>query len=612
MQAILLNRTHFYASSRVPLSFDRLHLRVILYLAPMVLFIFRIQGVLQAIRCQTSPAWSEMQYGAPGRGLDTDFAGEGGFLFRASSALLSWQDLEDSCRAVNMFPTGADSTRPAGSLSLLWPLFISLGFGQFVETMSCALQGRQPIQEVGMTIFEHSLAFAEAEAVVTRPFNLDSTRFWKPTTVFTPDGTSLSIDRAVQSQFANVPPEVLLISLISSFSHLMSNFLAMVGLRARFRLVTTGIWGLSYMAAFAWSFVRFRNLVLEPGHQQVGILRFPTVCIIGFIPHLLILVGVAACGLIYLCAFGMTVLSPPPGQTDTLTWRERFAVAYGNLHANIHLSAITPLTVNWHEDFYTAILKVGFTVLTAASEAVYLNEGARINVNSMTWLEKKRLHEILTRRRRFRQSLAAIPPELRGDAMAEGIEVVDNSADGPGQLQVAGYGRERKTREANVNSDASRAIGRDSGVGLQQRRGRWTLTYQFLKGISRLLMAIQARIIMSILRKLRIAYSPRWLNRLAGPQANEKSRVPASGPVRARFFSQSALRVAGDGEARVRPDGDFDIETFTRERMRKNGSYEERGTQGSEDHLTDYLYSWWKAGGRFGDVDESGDYQPGE
>lgn len=551
-----------------------------------------------------------MQYGAPSRQLDTDFGGEGGYLWRASSALLFWEAAEDSCSAVNMLPTDIQSTRPAGSLALLWPLFLSLGFGQFMETLSCALQGRQPIQEVGMTIFEHSLAFAEAEAVVTRPLTLDSTRFFKPKSVFTPDGTSLTIPRSALSQFANVPPEVLLISLISSFSHFTSNFLAIVGLRARFRLVTTGIWGLAYMSTFAWSFLRFATMITEPGHQ-VGFLRFPTVCIVGFIPHLLILLGIAACGIIYLMAFGITVLSPPPGQPNGLSWRERFAVAYGNLHANIHLSAITPLTINWNEDFYTAILKVGFTVLTAASEAVYLNEGTKINVNSMTWLEKKRLQDILERRRKFRQDLATVPPELRGDTLAEGVEVVDRvSSDTSNHPSTSGYARERKTRGANPNSDAARAVGRDNGVGLHQRRGRWTLAYQFLKGISKLLMAIQARLIMSLLQKLRITYSPRWLHRLAGPRASEKTRVGPHASANSRVWATSEPWLVIDEQTRVRPDITFDVEAFARERLRTNGTYEEQGLQESEEHLADYLYNWWKGGGKWGDVDSSGDYIP--
>lgn len=101
---------------------------------------------------------------------------------------------------------------------------------------------------------------------------------------------------------------------------------------------------------------------------------------------------------IYALALSITILNPPPGEPH-LTWRERFATAYANLHANIHLSAITPLNVSWSEDFYTAILKIGLTVLTAASEAVYLNEAMRINVHSSTWLEQKRYSETVARRR---------------------------------------------------------------------------------------------------------------------------------------------------------------------------------------------------------------------
>jgi hypothetical protein len=295
----------------------------------MLLFAYRIQNVLQAIRCQSSPGWSQMQYGAANRQLDTDFGGEGGLLWRVSSSLLFWEDTEASCRAANMLPLDPSSTRPAGSLALLWPLFVSLGLSQFVETLSCALQGRQPLQEVGMTIFEHSLAFAEAEAVVTKPLVINSARFWQPKSVFTPDSTSLSISRNDLSQFANVPPEVLLIALISSLSHLTSNCLAIIGNRGRYRLITTGIWGVAYMSAFAWSFMRFAATISEPG-PQIGVLRFPTVCIVGFIPHLIILIGIIACGLIYLLAFALTVLNPPPGQPENMTLRERFTVAYGN------------------------------------------------------------------------------------------------------------------------------------------------------------------------------------------------------------------------------------------------------------------------------------------
>jgi hypothetical protein len=610
-KAILLNRTHFYASSRVPLSFDRAYLRFAIYIAPLLLFLYQIQGVLQAMRCQTSPGWSDMQYGAPGRQLETDFAGDGGYLWRASSALLFWETTEDSCRAVDMLPVDAESTRPSGSLTLLWPLFLSLGISQFVETLSCALQGRHPVQEAGMTIFEHSLAFAEAEAVVTKPLVVDTTRFFKPRQIFTPEGTSFLMPRSSLNKIANAPPEVLIISLISSVSHFTSNILAIAGVRSRYRLITTTIWGLAYMATFFWSFLKLTSRIADPSQSSVGILRFPTVCIVGFIPHLLILAGIAACGLIYLLALFITVLSPPPGQPDSLTLRQRFTAAYNNLHANIHLSATTPLTINWNEDFYTAILKVGFTVLTAASEAVFLNEGTKVHVHPMTWIEKKRLQDIVTRRRQFRQSLTSIPPELRGGISATGIEVVDNvDQDDPRHGATTGYANERKTRGAQGTSDTARVTSQNDPAGLVQRRSRFFLTYRFFRSISMLIAAIHARLTISLLQKLRIAYRPRWLRRLAGPQEPDKTGDALSRGYTQPSRSMSEPWLTLDDRDRVRPDSSFDVETFAKDRLRKSGFYTEEDTEESQERLNDYLYSWWRNGGRWGEVDSSTDYMP--
>ncbi|KAL6710231.1 hypothetical protein ACN47E_009177 [Coniothyrium glycines] len=611
---ILLNRTHFYASSRIPLSFDRVVLRLAIYLVPILLFLSQIQGVLQAIRCQTSPNWAEIQYGASDRWMGADFAGEGGYLGRTSSAILFWETIEDSCRAVNMLPADADMTRPAGSLALLWPLFLSLGFGQFVETLACALQGRQPIQEAGMTLFEHSLAFAEAEAVVTKPLHMDTTKFLKPQTIFTPDGTSLLLPRSRISKIANVPPEVLLISLISSVSHLMSNVLAVAGVRSRFRLVTTAIWGLAYMSTFAWSFARLAASIDDP-EQFVGILRFPTVCILGFIPHLLILCGIIACGIIYCLALVITILSPPPGQAASMTWRERCTVAYGNLHANIHLSAITPLTINWNEDFYTAILKIGFTVLTAASEAVFLNEGTKINVHPMTWLEKKRLQDILARRRRIRESIAKVPFELRTGHLANGLKVIDQfNPDSADFANRSGYGNERKTRGVNpANMTTARASSaQDDPTGLGQRRSRLFLTWRFFKGISKLIFLIQAKLLVSLLSRLHVTYRPRWLRHITdlsmgGQPSNTPSRADATQHL-GTPSGESWLSL--DDRTRVRPDSNFDVEVFARERLQRSGFYTIQDAEDSEERLNDYLYAWWRNGGRWGDVDSSSDYVP--
>ncbi|KAF1924275.1 uncharacterized protein M421DRAFT_424915 [Didymella exigua CBS 183.55] len=606
--AIVLNRTRFYASSRVPLSFDRLYIRLALYIAPLMLFALQILNMVRAIRCQTSPAWSEMQYGTPGRYLSTDFSGERGYLYRASSKLLFWENASKSCALVGMLPGAADTTRENGSLALLWPLFLSLGFGQFVETMVCALQGRPPVQEVGMTIFEHSLAFAEAEAVVTKPLTINSTRFNQPKNVLVPNGTTVSVPRHGLNSIANVPPEVLLISLISSISYFTSNLLAIAGVRSRYRLITTAVWGLGYMATFVWSFLRLAEANAE-SENPVGLLRFPTVCIVEFIPHVLIMVGIVTCGFIYTLAFLITVLAPPAGQPQTMTWKERFEVAYNNLHANFHLSSTAPITISWHEDFYTAILKVGFTVLTAASEAVFLNEGIRINVHSMTFLEKKRLKEVLDRRRQFRQTLTNVPDELRGETLAPGVSIEDKST--VDEAAMSGYARERKTRTMTTAPGAVNAGAQGDLAGLQQRRGRFFLTWQFFKGIGRLLMLIHARLIIAMLQRMRVGYRPRWLRRLAGPRPIKEPRFPS------RTYGDRQRRAASvdawltlDDRSRVRLDSQFDAEAFAKDRLRQIGFLDAPSSADTDERVDDYMYSWWRNGGRFGDVDGSSDYVP--
>ena len=101
-----------------------------------------------------------------------DNAGGGGFLYSLSSTLLPWETDEQSCSAVSMGSPAKASDIPYGSFALLWPVFVRLCLSHFVETLSCALQGRPVISEAGMSIFEHSLAFAEAESLISQSIGL--------------------------------------------------------------------------------------------------------------------------------------------------------------------------------------------------------------------------------------------------------------------------------------------------------------------------------------------------------------------------------------------------------------------------------------------------------
>ena len=61
------------------------------------------------------------------------------------------------------------------------------------------------------------------------------------------------------------------------------------------------------------------------------------------------------------------------------------------MQANVPLSGIR---ITLHMDFYTALLRTGFAIMTMASEAVYLNESRGVSIKQRTWLEEDRLREI--------------------------------------------------------------------------------------------------------------------------------------------------------------------------------------------------------------------------
>ncbi|KAF2459201.1 hypothetical protein BDY21DRAFT_362676 [Lineolata rhizophorae] len=603
---ILFNRTQFYASSRVPLRLNA-HIRLALYIGPLLLLLYQAQTFLQALRCQTSPDWVTLRYGE-----ETDqpagfwYAAEGGSFYRFSKALLFWQDDATACRAVNMIASPEEDGRTAGvsgSLSLLWPLFLSLCFSQFTETLACALQGRHPLPETGMTIFEHSLAFAEAEAVVFRPFEIVTTAIDNAAAQAGTDNPFKGyVTRSILLQVMNVPPEVLLISLISVCSHMASAALAVLGLRDRLRLVNTAVWGIAYMSSFLWSCFRLYattssgdsgandGAAMSPFQlAEMGVVRFPTVCLIGFIPHLCILLGILACACVYALALIVTALSLPPAdevdgapglqlpqqqQQGPSSWlsfvRRRLVSAYQNLHANVHFSSSAPVRMQWSDDFYTTLLKAGFAILTAASETVYLNEGPTVRVPATpaaTWLERKRLDELAderdreaaARRLRARQpadtgsgafglvqrTLDAIPTELRAEDFSDDAATRIRARAAGGAAWVSPYARERRgrspqRRSATTGPGAAPAgaprnnqgvVGQGVGV---HRQGRMAMVAELGKAAFWLWVGLACRLVLAGLGKVGLGgrrWRPAWLVRWAGESERVAGRKGRGGDV---------------------------------------------------------------------------------
>ncbi|KAL9602504.1 MAG: hypothetical protein Q9219_001799 [cf. Caloplaca sp. 3 TL-2023] len=592
--AIVLNRTKIFTSGRrnINLTFA---LRLALRIAPIVMFLAHTQSILQAIRCQTSPDYSSLKYGNASTHFDLDFASNGGMLYQSSSNLLFWQDDLESCQAVNM----AQEPSFKGSFSLLWPLFKTLCVGQFVETLSCAVQGRPIMTETGMSVFEHSLAFAEAEAMISSYLGLGLYGLPPSDTTKLPQSVrdTFSVDswlaRSLLFNRLNTTPEVLLMGLISCLNNLSSHILALFDLQNRFRLLNTGVWGLCFLASFIWGFFGF-----DQGTDAGGIsLRFPTVCIVGFIPHLLVLVAIFGCALIYLIALTLAVLSPPVGIPQPQSWKERLEVAQDNLQANVHFSGVH---VSMHEDFYTALLKVGFTSLTVASDAVFLNEGKRIGVHRWTWLEEERLKEIQQTSDYARERL-----EHEGTAnLAGGVTITEvRPSIGPERWK-SGYARERDSKSLKpVPGLNARAEG--GGVGALQRSGRYMGAWDLLSGIFWLTTGWMALLSLRILRKMGFKKLPPWM-KTERPNSSEKGKLDV---VKPRLVPHTNTldfwMLSDDGVLSLPPSNDIDVEIETRKRIRMNsdgwGAQEERTVDST-------LYNWWAHGGWWGDRDESGEF----
>ena len=574
-------------------------MRLALYILPIVGVFIQMLRIAEALKCQTSPDFALLRYGDPLKNLTIDFGAEGGFLYKLSSLILFWKDDASCCTARNMskIALGSDNqSELRGSLSLLYRFFVMLCMSQSFDTMACALQGKRPVPETGMTLFEHSLAFAECEALISSAVGFG---FFGPSRIETNTSSSKSpamlLSRAEVLQRLNVPPEVLFMCLISCFSHMSSSVLATLGIRHKVRLVNTGVWACCYIGAFFWSFMKAMQTPVED-LADLGILRFPTVCIVGFIPHLLIGIGTVTCATLYGLALFFTALSVPENATEDGSFRQRLAWAYHNLQANVQFSSNPGINFSMSEDFYTTLLKIGFSVLTAASEAVYLNEGSRINVPSSTWLEQKRIDEVAAEIERRRPPV--IPAELLGEGIAPGVVSIDHQNFG---ISLSPYARERRSRPAINARDKPSGGDIDTGLGLTQRRGRTQLTLDFVAAFFWLVVGLWAQLALQLLRKFGSRRRPNYLLKAAGIEdvkPHERPRADYGKAEQKEFWMRRS-----DGQM-FRPNCDnIDVESETRRMWVDSGQPLDEDTLGSK------LYSWWKDGGWYGDLDGSGDYE---
>jgi hypothetical protein len=591
--AIIFNRTHIFAATRRRLRL-RWHVRLLIRAAPILALLLQARWLLQSIQCQTSADFSELRWGNASKSSDLMFSQPNPFLNRLSSSLLLGAADVDSCRSVRMVPSDPQETEWTGSLSRLWPLFGTFCMSQFLEVLSCAVQGRPVAAETGMTLFEHSLAFAEADAAISN--QLGWGLFTKGTTASQAElGSKIALTRSMILERVNTPPEVLLVAFFSAMSHVTSHILGVFNLQSKYRLISTGFWGLCFMASLLWSAVNFS--IDDPSTQ--GLLRFPTVCIIGFIPHILILFGIYACGVVYASALTLSALAAPERGPDgqRLSIRQRFAHAYGNMQANVSLSDIR---IRMDLDFFTALLRAGFGAITMASEAVYLNEDHHVNLKRYTWLEDERFREL--EELRMQWTNGGVPGSRLDSIGTIGLVPVKD-----GQTNaMSGYARERAAQQIPKSNTAAGRRARD-GVGAAERSARWLIALEYMLHISKLVLVVWALITIKSLALVGMRTPPRWLLGLSQrPKPETSSKTKSRRGVRGLNVD-----VLSPGEGRVFitiPRSDqVDVEAELRRRMGPPNTEPEAA---DETELDSKLYSYFLRGGWWGSKDSSGDYAP--
>lgn len=583
--ALVLNRTHIFAATRRRLRL-RWKLRLLLRFLPVVLLVIQVRRLLMSMQCQTSAQFSELRWGDPTKHSRFLHAHPNHFLNTLSSILLFGATDEQSCSAARMIAAPDQNTvsELRGSLSALWPLFGTACLSHFVETVSCSVQGRTLSAETGMTLFEQSLAFAEADATLSTQLgqlNWESTVKSDSSDTSPASGTAINLlTRSMIMKRVNTPPEVLLVAFLSAMTHLSSHVLGVFDLQAKYRLVNTGFWGLCFMGSIVWSAFMFD---LDDTSTQ-GLLRFPTVCIIGFVPHVLVLCGIILCFVIYGLALLLSALSPPPNQErSSMSFRQRVAYAHENMQANVSFAEVS---ITRDMDFYTALLRAGFAAITMASEAVYLNEDHGVNLKRHTWLEEARYREAEELQKQW---VGLGPANSQYDRIgAIGLIPVK---DGP-VMAPNGFARERAAQKV-PKGRAERSF--RSGVGTADRSSRWVMALDFFLNILKLVARVAALIVLWLLKLVRVRRQPGWLLRLA--ERSKTTKEEPKGPMLSQRASRTIL---------INQNG-----RFTRsEGIDVEAEFRRIGHNVSEENLDKDLYGYFVEGGWWGSGDASGDYIP--
>lgn len=627
------------------------------------------------MRCQFSPQYAVYRYGDASIPLKhLDYGNESGTIYSIVSTFLSLFEGEaDSCSAMGMAHVPGQASHPLGSFSLLWSVYICLCISQFIDAFACAVSGRTQMHEMGSSLFEQSLMFSEAQGMTESGIEMAIAKYKRKQksqgqagmlnsatsqmasfaaatvtgiTYQTPSPaaasqsfsspmshlnsvTSMLGKRPSTTNHFNVTPEMLVLTAITIAHNLCANILCLFGKEHRYRLAHTTFWAL---CLFAYNMSGF--------HDIRSFIRYPTVAIVGFGPHLSLMLGILGCLMIYGLALTFTAFSLPDELPENLPLYDRLKVRFLLAQSNMQSEAtIRFLHVNRSEEFFSALVRIGYEVLSAASKMVFLNEGKEISARELTWLEEERLAELANDRQeqaekqghrtRHHDTAAFVSSggEVRGrdeepPSLADCTDLFNFDLVGRERRWKSGYAIEKQfdeRTEENRNGMNRQRHAEFVGVGLWRNVDRIWQSFTFWRAIWKLVLGWICFGIVKGMDKIGWRWKPKWLVWMAGIpkeealKASERERkdqenAEGEGQEGSQGMDDREFYVYdNDGKPVLPQDKDFDVETEMRKREFKA---ERNWSEESEQRFERKLYEWWRNGGRWGEADASGDYVP--
>lgn len=495
--------------------------------------------LLHAIQCQTDP------------GIISSTSSNSFYHKMASTLLFSSPTAGVCIRSDRLYRKAIPSLD--GSFALLWPSLLTLSIARFFDTLVYSLQGIPARLDAGMTVFQHSLAFAEAEVMLL------TVMFAKLPDVHDEKSSLMpGMFHSYELNSSAAPTTLLIVTSIAVASQLVSACLAIIGKRDRWRLMTSAVFALLYMAVCIDTLCHPENYL----STEHSVAHAPIICIYGFLPYIGVLLAICLCLLVYGLALAVSILAMP-SPTPAASLGERLRNARDNLVANVHFTSSSDVPIDWRQDFYIFLIQFGFSLLTSATQAVFLSEAPQISVHRMTWLERARYKEILQRHAR----------QLHSDTLNTEANP-QNSAGKPELHFTSGYARKRPRKEHSSADNAHQHA------------------LQGVRGHDPAPVADLIRHTIDVLFRLNVClFSSLW--RKTGLRSVRTSGQQAA----------SREQLLTGNKAGSRRDNNFDFEAEFRTRL--------PGRLAIDDAAIDAtLYKSWVTGRQWGDIDNSGDYSP--